>query len=114
MNQVLHKLINKIVEGMRIPVPKNCKIVYSSHYLAQKVALCDNQSLVAYWLAVLQMSEFLPENHKLTLLSCSTEAGRIKGRNKVRFIVLSTYYQFCQILSNFTERLKFRTTLYLL
>ena len=52
MNQVLYKLINKIVEGMRIPVPKNSKIVYSSLYLAQKVALFVIQNLVPYWLAV--------------------------------------------------------------
>ena len=43
------------------------------------------------------MSEFLPKNHKLALISFSTEAGRIKGRNKVRFIVLST---ILPILSN--------------
>ena len=56
------------------------------------------------------MSEFLPENHKLALISFSTEAGRIKGRNKVRFILLSIYYQFCQILSTLTEHLKFGTS----
>ena len=56
------------------------------------------------------MSEFLPENQKLALISFSTEAGRIKGRNKVRFIVLSTDYQFCQILSTLTEHLKFWTS----
>ena len=46
MNQVLYKLINTIVEGMRIPVPENSKIVYSSHYLAQKIALFVIHSLV--------------------------------------------------------------------
>ena len=48
MNQVLYKLINKIVKGTRIPVPKNSKIVYSSYYLAQKVALFVIQILVPY------------------------------------------------------------------
>ena len=49
MNQVLY---NKHVKGMRIPVPKNSKIAYSSHYLAQRIALFVIQSLVPYWLAV--------------------------------------------------------------
>ena len=52
MNQVLYKVINKILKDMRIPVPKNSKIVYSSDYLAQKIALFVIQSLVTYWLAV--------------------------------------------------------------
>ena len=52
MKQVLYKLNNKIVKDMTIPVPKNSKIVYSSHYLAQKIALFVIQSLVPYWLAV--------------------------------------------------------------
>ena len=52
MNEVLYKLINKIVKSIRIPVPKNSKIVYSSHYLAQKIALFVIQSLVPHWLAV--------------------------------------------------------------
>ena len=42
---------SEIVNGMRIPVPKNSKIVFSSHYLAQKVAPVVIQSLVPYWLA---------------------------------------------------------------
>ena len=52
MNQVLYKLMNNIVEGMRIPVPKNSNIVYSSHYLAKKIAPVVIQSLVPYWPAV--------------------------------------------------------------
>ena len=53
MNQVLYKLINKVVKGVRIPVPKNFKIVYSSHYLAQKIAPFAIQSLVPYLVSCL-------------------------------------------------------------